>query len=56
MKADLDEVTRAVADAMTALEGERFAEVSSKVQAGLTRVEDVKASIQQAIAAVNAAQ
>lgn len=56
MKADLDEVTRAVADAKAALEGERFTEVSSKVQAGLTRVEDVKASIQQAIAAVNAAQ
>lgn len=55
MKADLDEVERAVVDAKSALEGERFAEVSSKVQAGLTRAEDVKASIQQAIAAVNAA-
>ena len=55
MKADLDEVALAVAGAQSALEGERFAEVSSKVQAGLTRVEAVKAAIQQAIAAVTAA-
>lgn len=55
MKADLDEVERTVADAKSALDGERFAEVSSKVQAGLTRIDEVKAAIQQAIAAVNAA-
>lgn len=55
MKADLEAVSQAIAEAKAALESEKFGEVGAKVQAGLTRVESVKTAIQQAIAAVAAA-